>query len=115
MAEFTILVENLGQVEVGDEVLVKGVSQIPGMAGQEIGVKRVKEKVANFGRPPKDYLDIEGVGSVQIRPKPKRGLLFEVYARPAGPAAAGAGPAGGKRRKTKKASRRRRSTRRWFY
>ena len=105
MAEFTILVENLGQVEVGDEVLVKGVSQIPGMAGQEIGVKRVKEKVANFGRPPKDYLDIEGVGSVQIRPKPKRGLLFEVYARPAG-------PAGGKRRKTKKASRRRRTTRR---
>jgi hypothetical protein len=129
MAPYSERVQNLGQVEVGELVLIKpippaGKNVPPGLSVGTPWIQRISGKVENVGGSP--ALDFMG-HKVKLNPNPKEFMRFEVYRKSAGPAAAGAGPAaagagpvedfrrprpGGKRRKTKKATRRRRTTRR---
>ena len=114
IAPYSQRVTNINDVEVGDLVLVTpmppvGGIPVPGISLGGPKIMRVTGKVENMrGSPGLKFAAFP----VKLNPKNSDFLRFEVYKRPAGPAAAGAGPAGGKRRKTKKASRRRRTTRR---
>ena len=124
IAPYSERVQNLAQVDVGELVMVKpippgGKNVPPGISVGGPKIQRITAKVENVGGSP--ALSFAGLPNVKLNPKPKEFMRFEIYKRPAGPAAAGAGAPevewrhprpGGKRRKTKKAGRRRRSTRR---
>ncbi len=118
---FTQLVNNVNDVEVGDEVRVKLESSVAGLpSGQIDGT--VREKVANLNDSGKNYLVVSGFGSVEV-PAKKGKVSMKVYralaAVPEEPAAATEEETeGGKRRrgksrrgvrKSRKSTRRRRA------
>lgn len=119
IAQYTERVENIGQVNVGDLVLVRALPparvQLP--PGIVLGNDRIERVLAkeqdHAGRGPSIQTSIYWVS---LKPNRREIMRFAVFRRPAGPAAAGAGAAGGKRRKTRKLRKaRRKTTRRWFY
>jgi hypothetical protein len=129
VAPYTEQVQNLGQVNEGELVVVRALPpqgrQLPG--GIALGpdkILMVRGKIQDYnGKGP--TLDV-GL-KIPLQPKPRDFMRFAVFRRPGGgPAAAGAGAAdvdfarprpGGKRRKTRKTKKSRRKTtrRRWFY
>ena len=123
VAPYTEQVKNVGQVNVGELVVVRAIppqgrQMIPGIRLGEDMILRVRAKIDNHrGEGP--ALDV-GNFKVILQPHPREFLRFAVFRRPDGdgPAAAGAGgPAGGKRRRkaTRRHKKRRSTRRRWFY
>jgi hypothetical protein len=119
VAPYTERVQNIGQVNVGELVVVRA---IPPEGRQMIeGIRLGPDKILMVRGKMQDYngrgptLDV-GL-KVQLQPRPRDFMRFAVFRRPGGgPAAAGAGAAGGKRRKATRRHKKRRSTRRrWFY
>ena len=119
IAQYTERVENIGQVNVGDLVLVRALPparvQLP--PGIVLGNDRIERVLAkeqdHAGRGPSIRTSMYWVS---LKPNRREIIRFAVFRRPAGPAAAGAGgPAGGKRRKTRRNKKRRSTRRRWFY
>jgi hypothetical protein len=117
VAPYTERVQNIGQVNVGELVVVRA---IPPEGRQMIeGIRLGPDKILMVRGKMQDYngrgptLDV-GL-KIQLQPRPRDFMRFAVFRRPGGgPAAAGA--AGGKRRrKATRRNKKRRSTRRWFY
>jgi hypothetical protein len=111
---FTQLVNNVNDVEVGDEVRVKLESSVAGLSSGQID-GTVREKVEHNG---KNYLVVSGFGSVEV-PARRGNVSIKVYralaAVPEEPAAAEEETAeGGKRRrgKSRRSRKSRKSTRR---
>jgi hypothetical protein len=117
VAPYTERVQNIGQVNIGELVVVRA---IPPEGRQMIeGIRLGPDKILMVRGKMQDYngrgptLDV-GL-KIQLQPRPRDFMRFAVFRRPGGgPAAAGA--AGGKRRrKATRRNKKRRSTRRWFY
>ena len=117
VAPYTERVQNIGQVNIGELVVVRA---IPPEGRQMIeGIRLGPDKILMVRGKMQDYngrgptLDV-GL-KIQLQPRPRDFMRFAVFRRPGGgPAPAGA--AGGKRRrKATRRNKKRRSTRRWFY
>jgi hypothetical protein len=122
VAPYTERVQNIGQVNVGELVVVRAIPpegrQLPG--GIALGpdkILMVRGKMEDYnGKGP--TLDV-GL-KVPLQPKPRDFMRFAVFRRPGAAAAAAEDFArprpGGKRRKATRRHKKRRSTRRrWFY
>jgi hypothetical protein len=116
VAPYTDQVRNIGQVNVGELVVLRplppaGMQLPPGIAlgGDKILMVRGKEQ-DHDGQGPS--LNV-GIFWVPLQPRPRDFLRFAVFRRPAVGAAAAAG--GKRRRKATRRQKKRRSTRRWFY